>query len=52
MFEAISKGKELEFKNLILELTKDSENMSLTELIDDILEKSKMKEECQEWKKL
>ncbi len=45
MFEAISKGKELEFKNIILELTKDSENMSLTELIDDILIKTGIKDE-------
>ena len=28
MFEAISKGKELGFKNLILELIKDSEELS------------------------
>ena len=44
MFNAISSGKELEFKELILELTKDAENLSLTELIDAVLEKSKMKE--------
>lgn len=48
MFDAISKGKELDFKNLILELTKDSESLSLTELIDDILEKSGMKKELEE----
>ncbi len=47
MFDAITKGKELEFKNLILELKKDSDNMSLTELIDDILDKSKMLEELE-----
>ena len=40
MFEAIDSGKELEFKNLILELRKDSQSLSLTELIDDILDKS------------
>ena len=40
MFEAIESGKELEFKNLILELRKDSQSLSLTELIDDILDKS------------
>ena len=44
MFNAISSGKELEFKELIIELTKDAENLSLTELIDTVLEKSKMKE--------
>lgn len=47
MFDAIEKGKELEFKNLILELQKDSESMSLTELIDDILDKSGMREELE-----
>ncbi len=40
MFDAIESGKELEFKNLILELRKDSQSLSLTELIDDILDKS------------
>lgn len=45
MFEAIESGKELEFKNLILELRKDSESLSLTELIDDILDKSGMRKE-------
>lgn len=47
MFDAIEKGKELEFKNLILQLQKDSESMSLTELIDDILDKSGMREELE-----
>lgn len=45
MFDAISSGKELVFKNLILELKKDSESLSLTELVDDVLEKSGMKQE-------
>ena len=45
MFEAITSGKELEFKNLILDLTKQSQDLSLTELIDLILEKSGMQEE-------
>lgn len=45
MFDEINSGKELEFKNLIIELTKDSENMSLTELVDAILTKSKIKDE-------
>ena len=47
MFDAIEKGKELEFKNLILQLQKDSESLSLTELIDDILDKSGMREELE-----
>ena len=45
LFEAISSGKELEFKKLIEELTKESENLSLTELVDNILEKSGIKKE-------
>ena len=44
MFDAIDSGKELEFKNLIIELTKLSENLSLTELIDKVLEMTKIKE--------
>lgn len=48
MFDAIAKGKELDFKNLILELIKRSESLSLTELIDVILEKSGMKKELEE----
>ena len=45
LYEAITSGKELEFKKLIEELTRDSENLSLTELIDTILDKSGMKKE-------
>ena len=45
MFQAISKGKEQVFKDLILEMTKESEDLSLTELIDYILDKSGMREE-------
>lgn len=45
IYEAISSGKELEFKKLIEELTKDSETLSLTELIDNILHKSGIRKE-------
>ena len=45
IYEAISTGKELEFKKLIEELTKESETLSLTELIDSILDKSGIKKE-------
>ena len=45
IYEAISGGKELEFKKLIEELTKDSETLSLTELIDNIINKSGIKKE-------
>ncbi len=45
IYEAITSGKELEFKQLIEELTKDSETLSLTELIDNIMNKSGIKKE-------
>jgi len=45
IYDAINSGKELEFKNLIEELTVDSEKLSLTELIDNILDKSGIKKE-------
>ncbi len=45
IFDVISKGKELEFKNLIIKLTDEAENMSLTELIDAVIEESGMQEE-------
>ena len=47
MFDAINGGKEQGFKDLIIELTKKSENLSLTELIDEILIKSGMKDELE-----
>lgn len=47
MFDAIEVGKELEFKNLIRELQNDALNLSLTELIDVVLEKSGLKKELE-----
>ena len=47
MFDAIDSGKELEFKNIILELQQDALNLSLTELIDDVLDKSGLKRELE-----
>ena len=47
MFESLSTKKELEFKELIEDLIKDSNSMSLTELIDSIMEKTRMKEELE-----
>lgn len=44
MFEVIDSGKELEFKNLILNLIEISKDTSITGLIDKTLELSKMKE--------
>lgn len=52
MFEAIDNGKELEFKNIILELQNDSLNLSLTELIDVVLDKSGLKKELENEKSL
>lgn len=45
LFEAISGGKELAFKNLILSLKEQCENLSLTEMVDLVLEKSGIKQE-------
>ena len=52
MFEAIDGGKEGEFKNLIIELQNDALNLSLTELIDIVLEKSGLKKELETEKTL
>jgi len=52
MFEAINNGKELEFKNLIIELQNDALNLSLTELIDVVLDKSGLKKELEAEKTL
>lgn len=45
LFDSLSKPKEIEFKNLILELSEEAKNKDLTELIDLVLEKSGMKKE-------
>lgn len=45
IYESITSGKELEFKKIIDNLTEDSKSLSLTELIDNILEKSGIKKE-------
>jgi len=47
MFEAITDKKQLVFKELILELKERAKDLSLTELIDLILEKSGMKQELE-----
>ena len=43
IYEAISSGKELEFKNIIEKLKSISEELTLTELIDKVLDSSGMK---------
>ncbi len=45
IFEMLNKGKELEFKNLINDLSEKAKNLSLTELIDAILENTGIKKE-------
>lgn len=52
MFDVISSGKELEFKQLIEDLTKKAESLSLTELIDLVLDKSGMKDVLEKEKTL
>ena len=47
IYEAISSGKELEFKNLIERLKEVSQNITLTELIDKVLDASGLKQELE-----
>ena len=47
MFDAVSGGKEEKFKEIILELIKIKENVSLTELIDEVLDKTGYKSELE-----
>lgn len=52
MFDALETRKELEFKEVIEDLIKRSESLSLTELIDEVLERSGMKKELESSKAL
>ena len=52
MFEALETRKELEFKEIIEDLIKRSESLSLTELIDEVLGRSGMKKELESSKAL
>ena len=52
IYETIESGKEMEFKKLIMELKNASENLTLTDLIDIILEKSGMKIELENEKSI
>ena len=47
LLNAIESGSELEFKHLIEKLTLESDNMSLTELVDAILNETGMKKELE-----
>ena len=52
MFEAITSGKELEFKNLILKLKEISKDLTLTELVDKVLDVTGIKKELEDEKTL
>ncbi len=52
MFEAITSGKELVFKQIIQDLQKSCQNLSLTEMVDEVLEKSGIKKELTDEKTL
>ncbi|MDD3392660.1 MAG: UvrD-helicase domain-containing protein [Bacilli bacterium] len=45
IYEVINSGKELAFKNIIKDITDQKDNLSLTELVELILEKTGMKHE-------
>lgn len=48
MFEVVSSGKELGFKNLIIDLTNESKNTDLVGLVDVILDKTGISKELEE----
>ena len=52
MFEAISSGKELAFKQLITKLQEISKNLSLTEIVEQVLDLSGLRQELQNEKTL
>ena len=52
MFEAITGGKELAFKQLIIKLQEISKNLSLTEIVEQVLELSGLRQELQNEKTL
>lgn len=52
IYEAIATGKELEFKNLIERLKEVAEDLTLTELIDKVLDASGMKQDLESEKTL
>ena len=52
MFDAITSGKELKFKKLILELQEICKNLSLTEMVEVVLTKSGIRNELEKEKTL
>ena len=52
IFDAITEGKELEFKKLIIELKEKLKDLSLTEFIDLVLDKTGLRKSLEEEKSL
>ena len=52
MFEAISSGKELQFKQMLISLREECQNLSLTEMVEKILDKSGIRQELKNEKTL
>lgn len=52
LYEVIDSGKELDFKNMIEEIKKEERHLTLTELIDMVLDKSGMKKSLEDEKSI
>ena len=52
LYEVIDSGKELEFKNMVEEIKKEESHLTLTELIDMVLDKSGMKKSLEDEKSI
>ena len=52
LYEVIDSGKELKFKNMIEEIKKEESHLTLTELIDMVLDKSGMKKSLEDEKSI
>ena len=52
LYEVIDSGKELEFKNMIEEIKKEESHLTLTELIDMVLDKSGVKKSLEDEKSI
>lgn len=52
LYEVIGSGKELDFKNMIEEIKKEESHLTLTELIDMVLDKSGMKKSLEDEKSI
>lgn len=52
LYEVIDSGKELDFKNMIEEIKKEESHLTLTELIDMVLDKSGMKKSLKDEKSI